>query len=126
MFNLLTLLIAPLVHSNRVVHGDLSGVRRDQLFRYDTLIMFQSNVLVMENGTACLSDFGLSGVVSEFFGSSTFSSTISGNVRWGAPELFAPPENQDGPTNRPTKGADIYSFGSTMLQVRTVLWIAIH
>lgn len=89
------------LHSNRVVHGDLSG----------------SNVLVMENDTACLSDFGLSGVVSEFFGSSTFSSTISGNVRWGAPELFALPENQDGPTNRPTKEADIYSFGSTMLQV---------
>ncbi|KAG1818661.1 kinase-like domain-containing protein [Suillus subaureus] len=89
------------LHSNEVVHGDLSG----------------SNILVMENGTACLSDFGLSGVVSEFFGSSTFSSTISGNIRWGAPELFALPENQDGSTNRPTKEADIYSFGSIMLQV---------
>lgn len=90
------------LHSNQVVHGDLSG----------------SNVLVMENGTACLSDFGLSGVLSEFFGSSTFSSTISGNIRWGAPELFALPENQDGTsTNRPSKEADIYSFGSIMLQV---------
>lgn len=90
------------LHSNQVVHGDLSG----------------SNVLVMENGTACLSDFGLSGVISEFFGSSTFSSTISGNIRWGAPELFAVPETQDdAPTNRPSKEADIYSFGSIMLQV---------
>lgn len=89
------------LHSNQVVHGDLSG----------------SNVLVMENGTACLSDFGLSGVVSEFFGSSTFSSTISCNIRWGAPELFVLPENQDGSTNRPSKEADIYSFGSIMLQV---------
>ncbi|KAG2109173.1 kinase-like protein, partial [Suillus cothurnatus] len=89
------------LHSNQVVHGDLSG----------------SNVLVMENGTACLSDFGLSGVISEFFGSSTFSSTISGNIRWGAPELFALPENQDSSTNRPSKEADIYSFGSIMLQV---------
>lgn len=89
------------LHSNQVVHGDLSG----------------SNVLVMENGTACLSDFGLSGVVTEFFGSSTFSSTVSGNIRWGAPELFALPENQDDPTNRPSKEADIYSFGSITLQV---------
>lgn len=89
------------LHSSQVVHGDLSG----------------SNVLVMENGTACLSDFGLSGVVSEFFGSSTFSSTISGNIRWGAPELFVLPENQDGSTNRPSKEADVYSFGSIMLQV---------
>ncbi|KAG2049076.1 kinase-like protein [Suillus hirtellus] len=89
------------LHTNQVVHGDLSG----------------SNVLVMENGTACLSDFGLSGVVSDFFGSSTFSSTISGNIRWGAPELFALPENQDGSINRPSKEADVYSFGSIMLQV---------
>ncbi|KAG2360654.1 kinase-like domain-containing protein [Suillus spraguei] len=89
------------LHSKQVVHGDLSG----------------SNVLVMENGTACLSDFGLSGVVTEFFGSSTFSSTVSGNIRWGAPELFALPENQDDPTNRPSKEADIYSFGSITLQV---------
>ncbi|KAG2344396.1 kinase-like protein [Suillus weaverae] len=89
------------LHSSQVVHGDLSG----------------SNVLVMENGTACLSDFGLSGVVSEFFGSSTFSSTISCNIRWGAPELFVLPENQDGSTNRPSKEADVYSFGSIMLQV---------
>lgn len=80
----------------------------------------------MENGTACLSDFGLSGVVSDFFGSSTFSSTISGNIRWGAPELFALPENQDGSINRPSKEADVYSFGSIMLQVRIVLCIAAY
>ncbi|KAG0691860.1 kinase-like domain-containing protein [Suillus ampliporus] len=90
------------LHSSQVVHGDLGG----------------SNILVMENGTACLSDFGLSDVLSEFFGASNFSSTIAGNIRWGAPELFALPETEDGiSTNRPSKEADIYSFGSIMLQV---------
>ncbi|KAG2147392.1 kinase-like protein, partial [Suillus bovinus] len=89
------------LHANQIVHGDLTG----------------SNVLIMENGTACLSDFGLSGVISEFVGSSTFSSTISGNIRWGAPELFDLPENQDDSFNLPSKEADIYSFGSVMLQV---------
>ena len=82
------------------------------------LTTFQSNVLVMENGTACLSDFGLSGVISEFFSSSNFSSSVSGNIRWGAPELFALPDTQDGTSiNLPSKEADIYSFGSIMLQV---------
>ncbi|KAG1763623.1 kinase-like domain-containing protein [Suillus occidentalis] len=94
--------------------------------RFKLLSDIASGLRYRPMASACLSDFGLSGVVSEFFGSSTFSSTISGNVRWGAPELFAPPENQDDLTNRPTKEADIYSFGSTMLQVRTVLCIAAH
>ncbi|KAJ8591924.1 kinase-like protein [Rhizopogon salebrosus TDB-379] len=90
------------LHSSQVVHGDLSG----------------SNVLVMDDGTACLSDFGLSGMIFQFFGASNFTSTISGNIRWGAPELFAIPDAQDGTSaNRPSKECDIYSFGSIMLQV---------
>ncbi|KAJ8585686.1 kinase-like protein [Rhizopogon salebrosus TDB-379] len=90
------------LHSSQVVHGDLSG----------------SNVLVMHDGTACLSDFGLSGMISQFFGTSNSSSTISGNSRWGAPELFAIPDAQDGTSaNRLSKETDIYSFGSIMLQV---------
>jgi len=72
----------------------------------------------MEDGTACLSDFGLSGIMSEFIGASNFSSTVTGNIRWGAPELFAIPDNQEGPfIIVPSKKADIYSFGSVMLQV---------
>jgi len=90
------------LHSKQIVHGDLSG----------------ANILVMEDGTACLSDFGLSGMISEFFGASNFSSTISGNIRWGAPELFAIPDTQDGTLpNRMSKESDVYSFGSIMLQV---------
>jgi serine/threonine protein kinase len=76
----------------------------------------------MDDGTACLSDFGLSGMISQFFATSNFTSTISGNIRWGAPELFAIPDAQDGTSaNRPSKECDIYSFGSIMLQVRHVL-----
>jgi serine/threonine protein kinase len=72
----------------------------------------------MHDGTACLSDFGLSGMISQFFGTSNVSSTISGNSRWGAPELFAIPDAQDGTSaNRLSKETDIYSFGSIMLQV---------
>lgn len=72
----------------------------------------------MDDGTACLSDFGLSGIISEFLGASNFSSTLSGNVRWGAPELFAIPDIQDDTfKNCLSKEADVYSFGSIMLQV---------
>lgn len=83
----------------------------------------QSNVLIKDNGKACLSDFGLSRIFMEATGSSYLTSTLQGNVRWAAPELFdVGEEQQKEPVHvSPDPQSDIYSFGSTMLQVRVTL-----
>ncbi|KAG9317971.1 kinase-like domain-containing protein [Chiua virens] len=77
-----------------------------------------SNVLIKDNGKACLSDFGLSRIFMETTGSSYLTSTIRGSVRWAAPELFEVDEEQQEHV-LPSLQSDIYSFGSTMLQVLT-------
>jgi len=82
-----------------VIHGDLTG----------------SNILVDSKGRACLCDFGLSTILAEFHGTSYFTSTISGSVRWAAPELY---RIKDGVIAIGlSTGSDIYSFGSVMLQI---------
>ncbi|KAN0073841.1 Protein kinase-like domain containing protein [Tylopilus felleus] len=88
-----------------IVHGDLTG----------------SNVLIKDNGKACLSDFGLSRLFMEATGSSYITSTVRGSIRWAAPELFEiDEEQQQEPIHvLPSPQSDIYSFGSTMLQVLT-------
>ncbi|KAF8834867.1 kinase-like protein, partial [Paxillus ammoniavirescens] len=98
------------LHSQTVVHGDLSG----------------SNVLIHGNGRACISDFGMSTLLTEL-GGSTFATSLhagpaGGTLRWGAPELldlevFEDEENP--PKVVPTPQSDIYSFGAIMLQVLT-------
>ncbi|KAG0694130.1 kinase-like protein, partial [Suillus ampliporus] len=93
------------LHSKSVVHGDLTG----------------SNVLIYANGRACLADFGLSTIILEFIGTSYFTSSIKGNIRWAAAELFEVPEDdeeEEAQTSLSTE-CDIYSFGSITLQVLT-------
>lgn len=79
-----------------------------------TLItQLQGNVLLNAEGKACLTDFGLSSIKAEFEGTSYWSSTVGGAIRWRATELFE---------NEPvlTKECDIYSFGCIMMQVSIV------
>ncbi|OJA10356.1 hypothetical protein AZE42_07040 [Rhizopogon vesiculosus] len=81
--------------------------------------ILQSNVLVHGSGRACLADFGLSTIVMEFIGPSYLTSTISGNIRWAAAELFEVPEDDEeheAVVSLSTE-CDIYSFGSITLQV---------
>ena len=85
------------------------------------LFFLQSNVLIKDNGKACLSDFGLSQIFMEATGSCYLTSTIRGSVRWAAPELFEVDEEEQEPVHVvPNTQSDIYSFGSTMLQVCVV------
>lgn len=72
-------------------------------------------MLIDANANACLCDFGLSTILAEFQGTSYFTSTISGSVRWAAPELYC--VEDDAPVKGLSTGSDIYSFGSVMLQV---------
>ena len=115
------------VHSYSVVHGDLTGVRlawtlveRQSVNGYN----FQSNVLIDAGGHARLSDFGLSTILAEFQGTSYFTSSIGGAVRWAAPELYYVPDTPEDDeddfetsANALTEQSDIYSFGCIMLQV---------
>ncbi|KAG1741464.1 kinase-like domain-containing protein [Suillus paluster] len=84
-----------------VVHGDLTG----------------NNVLINNNGSACLTDFGLSGTLSELAGMTYLIKTSCrpGALRWTAPEFFSGDESAAVVTTQ----SDIYSFGSIMLQVLT-------
>ncbi|KAG1735618.1 kinase-like protein, partial [Suillus paluster] len=86
------------LHRKSVVHGDLTG----------------SNVLIYSTGRACLADFGLSTIMVEFIGTSYFTSSNRGNVRWVAAELC----EEDDKISLSTE-CDIYSFGSIALQVLT-------
>ncbi|KIM89876.1 hypothetical protein PILCRDRAFT_44473, partial [Piloderma croceum F 1598] len=72
------------------------------------------NILITDEGKACLCDFGLSSIT-EFQGTSYLASTIGGNVRWAAPELYR--INEDNSVPPVTSHSDIYSFGSVMLEV---------
>ena len=81
----------------------------------------QSNVLVYGDGRACLADFGLSTIVMEFIGPSYLTSTIRGNIRWAAAELFEVPEDdvEEAAVSLSTE-CDVYSFGSITLQVSSL------
>jgi len=108
-------LLAP-VHSFAVIHGDLTGVSHLCQIIWSSLhSVIQSNILITDEGKACLCDFGLSSIT-EFQGTSYLASTIGGNVRWTAPELFH--INEDGSIPPVTSHSDIYSFGSVMLEVQ--------
>lgn len=117
------------VHGCGIVHGDLTGVNISLMSSCRLLLISfsQSNVLIKDNGKACLSDFGLSRIFMETTGSSYLTSTVRGSVRWAAPELFEiDEEQQEEPVHvLPNPQSDIYSFGSTMLQVRIVRGVRI-
>ncbi|KAG2108688.1 kinase-like domain-containing protein [Suillus discolor] len=96
------------LHSESVVHELVSFITH--------IRTLQSNVLIYSNGRACLADFGLSTIILEFVGTSYFTSSIRGNVRWVAAELCEASEDDE--VSLSTE-CDIYSFGSITLQVLT-------
>ncbi|KIJ13862.1 hypothetical protein PAXINDRAFT_116831 [Paxillus involutus ATCC 200175] len=95
------------LHSQSVVHGDLSG----------------PNVLIDDNGRACICDFSLSTLLTEL-GGSTLETSVprAGTLRWTAPELLeleVPEDEKNPPRSVPTPKSDVYSFGRIMLQILT-------
>ena len=79
-------------------------------------IILKSNVLINDQGMACLCDFVLATVVGEFM-DTTNSSVLGGAVRWAAPEVYDIPDQNDARVVGPTMSSDIYSFGSLALEV---------
>ncbi|KAJ7197945.1 kinase-like domain-containing protein [Mycena pura] len=86
------------LHSKNLVHGDLRGV----------------NILITDEGSACLADFGLS-YFSET--TTTTSSARAGCIQWMAPELIDP--SKFGKRFLRTPATDVYAFGCVCLELYT-------
>jgi serine/threonine protein kinase len=101
------------VHSNNIVHGDLTGVSTiDTSFVKAIIDVTQNNILIDENDTAFVADHGILILCAEIHG----TSYIRSNVRWAAPENFQVPEDDES-ISKPQLASDIYSFGCIMFQV---------
>jgi len=83
------------LHSQRVVHGDLRG----------------ANILVDDNGHACLADFGLT-VFTDVTVISHGTQYHGGSLRWMAPEL-----HQLTSETRRTRASDVYAFACVGLEL---------
>ncbi|OSX65544.1 hypothetical protein POSPLADRAFT_1125619, partial [Postia placenta MAD-698-R-SB12] len=90
------------LHSVDMVHGDLKG----------------ANIMINEAGNACLSDFGLTGVV---YGLDTVNpvtpgSVVPGSIRWMAPESLDP-EGAGVETMSALRESDVHSFSMVAWEV---------
>ncbi|KAF8999166.1 kinase-like domain-containing protein, partial [Cyathus striatus] len=92
------------LHKKSIVHGDLKGV----------------NVLISNNGVACLADFGLSSIISTHsLAWTSIESTISnaGTIRWQAPELMGFGNDEDTASTKATKESDVYAFACVCYEI---------
>lgn len=79
-------------------------------------------MLIDENYTAKLCDFGLVRVLGEEFPESLMTTTAyAGTLRYVSPELVWPPEDVD--FAQPTLPSDIYALGCLALEVRTIVTV---
>ncbi|CCO31792.1 Putative serine/threonine-protein kinase/receptor R818 [Rhizoctonia solani AG-1 IB] len=81
------------IHSKDLVHGDIKAL----------------NVLVSFDGTAKLTDFGLSTMAGSSIGFSATSTAQAGSIRWVAPELLLEDSDKG-------KSSDVYALGMTILK----------
>ncbi len=80
------------------------------------MISFQNNILVTDDGVACLCDFGLANIL-ETVGPTFATSVFAGSVRWMAPELvISSVDSQSKPISH-SFSTDVYSFGCVAYQV---------
>ncbi|KAJ7875390.1 kinase-like domain-containing protein [Mycena olivaceomarginata] len=86
------------LHSRNIIHGDLRG----------------ANILIKEDWSACLTDFGLS-IFSD--ATSTRSTNQGGSLYWMAPELLDP--GQFGLNFARTPATDVYAFGCVCFELYT-------
>ncbi|CCM00443.1 uncharacterized protein FIBRA_02475 [Fibroporia radiculosa] len=94
------------LHAARMVHGDLKG----------------ANVLINDEGSACLIDFGLTASVHnvDTIGAITTTSNSTGSTRWMAPELLDP-EQYGLDEARLSYRRDVYALAMVMYETRPAL-----
>ncbi|KZV95658.1 WD40 repeat-like protein [Exidia glandulosa HHB12029] len=83
------------LHRNEIVHRDIKG----------------ANVLVSNDGTARLSDFGFSVILADHSLSLTQSTTAHGTFRWMAPELHLDDDIHY------SYASDIWAFGCLVIEI---------
>jgi serine/threonine protein kinase len=110
------------LHDIHVVHGDLKGVQKT--FRLEIVALKigfpQANILVKDDGSACLADFGLTSITLDLETkdiASTSGGKADGTYRWMSPELFNP-ELFGGRKVKLTKMSDCYALGMVIYEVR--------
>ena len=89
------------------------------------LCIIKSNVLIADDGRACISDIRVYLVASQ---SDFTTASIAGPSRWMAPEIMDPSEDslsegelENDYAQITSTAADVYSFAMTMLEVRSYL-----
>jgi len=75
----------------------------------------QNNILITQDGQACLSEFGIAGA----FRTIWFYSIGLRTLRYLAPERILQSPLQDPETSRPSKEGDVYSLVMTSFSVRS-------
>ncbi|KAJ7261919.1 kinase-like domain-containing protein [Mycena rebaudengoi] len=88
------------LHSNKIVHGDLRG----------------ANILINDEWSACLADFGLSNL--DDAATAIDTPNLGGSTHWMAPELLSPEHFREGEYCR-TPASDVYAFGCVCLELYT-------
>ena len=76
----------------------------------------KNNILISDDGSALLSDFGLAGFVTEFVGAEHSTTTMAGSLCWQASELLL---NEDDDNPPKTLASDIWAFACTVFEVCT-------
>jgi len=80
-------------------------------------LFIKANILIDQNGRACLADFGLLTIASDPANPTTSNSiVIGGTIRWMSPELLDPDQFGFG-DGRPTKESDCYALGMVIYEV---------
>ncbi|KAF7336057.1 Kinase-like protein [Mycena sanguinolenta] len=92
------------LHSMDVIHGDLRG----------------TNILINDEGNACLSDFGLATTIADADSTVGVTSTSNraGSLRWFAPELIEP-TNFGCKKFMRTKASDVYAYACVCIELYT-------
>ncbi|KAF8722330.1 hypothetical protein AX14_009892 [Amanita brunnescens Koide BX004] len=90
------------LHINNVIHGDIKG----------------ANILVADDGTPLLSDFGRSKIINQ----RGFTTSMAGSLRYLAPEIIW--DGQSGESDESflpalTKESDVYAFSMTGVEILT-------
>ncbi|KAJ7030172.1 kinase-like domain-containing protein [Mycena alexandri] len=89
------------LHAMNIVHGDLCG----------------RNILINQDGRACLSDFGLAGFIE--VQTSIKTSIRSGSGKWMAPELLLPEVYRPNHPFQRTVESDVWAFACVVCEIWT-------
>ena len=107
------------MHGEGIVHGDLKGVGAEVLkpHHFFSDLILKANILINQDGCACLADFSLTTIISDpVYPTTSNVSAAAGTTRWMSPECLNPVQFgiMD---SRPTKDSDCYALGMVILEV---------